>query len=468
MTEGKKTHSRQAVYVKILAGILLLSLFLAGPGFAAASCILDFLSFFDSGNQIAFDMSGEFTKLPQFDEQRTEKLNKLLRYLSFSGYVSGPESRLTVYLDQDELFSLAETENNGSRQRILSADDSHRYILSEMATNESDGGSSEQLFAKIPGTVAEQAAIYNTLQSFSAFFAHLPELFPEQSGSAKILEKYKDYGTAVKKITIRLTSEDLSSCIQKYWKVFSAGNSCVDPTKMFFSGRQDVELLVTEEGRPLKIRYGGAAGISENDLRTVRLEWKTVRSETVDRDELTLRTPDSSGTKRNNLILEQLRRKTDDGETFFWKTETDDLSDGVRTRGAVQCDIQVDEEGTLTGSITDNTVIQGMTTGEELVFECSGNPENQYAGTLEIITKKDKIVRGGVKLNFRVSPIAGVSTADSLHDAAALTSYALSELTQQISEKVLKAFMKLAPEDLLFLTEEIPEASIRSIFPNAE
>ena len=206
----------------------------------------------------------------------------------------------------------------------------------------------------------------------TAFIEKLPDRFPQAVASSKMNEKYKDYGTAVKKVSVKISAEELTACVRDHRAELPEGDGLPDIGGIVFEGRQDFEMLMTEEGKALKIRYGGKAGLSAEDLRTVRLDWKTVRSDSVDRDEMTLKTPDSAGTHRNNLILAHTRRKSEDGkETFQWKAETDEVSEGIRTRGVSECTAEA-ENGILAGNfVTTRTVRQnaeamGSCAAEEL------------------------------------------------------------------------------------------------------
>ena len=225
---------------------------------------------------------------------------------------------------------------------------------------------------------------------------------------------------------------------------------------------------MTEEGKALKIRYGGTAGISEGDMRTVRLEWKTVRSDTVDRDEISLRTPDSNGTRRNNLILEHVRRKQDDGkEVFSWKTETDKLENGVRTRCFFQADAEA-EPGSMSGNISETIVEKGYTYGNDISFISTADPAERYSGTLEIISKKDKIESGKLKAEFDFSPEIGIRAADMISEPLTVSEKEYDEIRQMMISGILKEIIKLPPQDLDFITEGIPEEAIAQILPKHE
>ena len=291
----------------------------------------------------------------------------------------------------------------------------------------------------------------------------MPELFPEQSGSVKINEKYKDYGTAVQKIKIRISAEELTDYTCDYLPEYLYEQFPLNPRGLVFSGRQDFELLLNEKGEILKIRYGGKAGFSAEDLRTVRLEWKTMRSEKMDKDELSLRTPNNEGTRRNNFILEHTRKENETGsESFIWKTEKDVLAEGIRTRKMTECTAETTGE-TVSGVLSESTASKGNGTGKEIQFIVSSSPIDHYSGTLEIISKKDKIEAGQIKVVFDFSKEIPDVVENNPLSATDVTSETFAAAVRSLTEKMLAELMKLPAEDLEFLLQDIPAESLELI-----
>ena len=449
---------------RIIALVLLFFIFICGIRGASASGIKDLIRFFSGEQAVRFEMNVSFDKLPQFDEHRTEQLNRILNHITFYGILDTAEISLSAALDGNEMFTVCRQETSGAEQNILKTDPEHSYIIPEDKSNESSQLNSISGFLSISGSMSGNEKICSSMEYYAAFIEKLPDCFPEQSGTGKTLQKYKDYGTAVTKVTVRISAEELGACIKEHLAEFPE-HCFPDPSVFVFTGRQDFELLLTEEGKALKIRYGGTAGLSEDDMRTVRLEWKTVRSEAVDRDEISLRTPDSKGTRRNNLILEHVRRKQDDGkETFFWKSETDKLEDGIRTRIFFQTDA-VEENGSIAGSISETIIEKSTTTGNDINFTVRADSSDQYSGTLEIISKKDKIESGKLKVSFGFSPESGARAADIPYEPEPVNENEYNEIRITMISRILKEITKLPPQDLVFLTEGIPEDALVQILP---
>ena len=449
---------------KIMAGILACAVCLLLWLGVAAEGIRETIGLLGSGEPVSFELIAEIGKLPQFDENRCAQLNRLLRHIRFRGQLEAGESGLTVYADGDPLFSIDVSETGGKKRTVLSTDGGQRWILPE---TEGNAESSVTRFLDVFGAISRQREGYDSLEALAGFIEKLPERFPQAVASSKMNEKYKDYGTAVRKVSVKISAEELTDCIREHRTELSEGEDGLpDIGGIVFEGRQDFEMLLTEEGKALKIRYGGKAGLSVEDLRTVRLDWKTVRSDSVDRDEMTLKTPDSAGTRRNNLILTHTRRKSEDGkETFQWKAETDEVSEGVRTRGISECKAEAGN-GNLTGSFSTTRTVRQNSEGCEVLFEMTGDSPADSAGTLEIISKKDKIETGRLKANVSLRRDASAAVTEDESESAGTEREITGEDLQGLISGIIRRLMRLDPEDLIFLTEGIPEETLRTLRPN--
>ena len=448
---------------RITAVILIITIMIACTATAAASGIREMICFSGNGEPFGYEITAQAVKLPQFDENRTEQLNRLLRHFSFSGIVDAREATLAVFMDGYRLFALSETEIGGITVTTLETGSDPVAIMPEEETGEASG-----VFEGAITAVSEKLSLYTALEKYAAFFEGLPDRYPELSGHGKILEKYKDYGTAEKKVSLRFTAEDWTECVRKYAPDIPEGSSIPDLRKMIFEGRQDVELLMTEDGTLLKVRYGGNAGLTEDDIRVVRLEWKTVRNETVGRDELTLRTPDSNAAKRNNLILDHTWRKMEDGsENFSWKAESDAVAEGVRMREICECSME-SADGKTVGSWSLTTNVKNVSNTTEFIFESAGDPENGYTGTLEIISKKDKIEYERLKADFRLTAKVQAQAGELLPDPETVSREEFAVIRGNLLRRILVRLMSLPPEDLVFVTEGIPDETLNLILPDHE
>ena len=254
----------------------------------------------------------------------------------------------------------------------------------------------------------------------------------------------------------------MTECIRDFCRNDSSELSSYHPEDLVFSGRQDFELLINDRGGILKIRYGGTAGLSEEDLRTVRLEWKTIRSEETDRDELSLRTPNSGGTKRNNFLLEHTRKMNEDGsESFLWKAEKDILAEGIRSREMTNWSAKT-TGACITGLFTVDMTTKGNQTGKEIKYDISIHPSDHYSGILEIISKKDKIENGQFNVFFDLSKETAEMVKNQLSEMNA-ASETYSGIQQRLARTILAELVQFPAEDLGFLIQDIPEELLEKI-----
>lgn len=443
--------NRKRIFGILLAWTVCLILWVG----AGAEGIRETIGLLKNWEAVSFEITAAFEKLPQFDENRCEQLNRLLRHIRFCGQLEAGVSDLTVYADGDPLFSVAVSDIGGKKRTVLSPDGEHRWLLPE---TEGDAGDSVTQFLDVFGEISRQLEGYDSLGAVAAFIEKLPDRFPQAVASSKMNEKYKDYGTAVKKVSVKISAEELTACVRDHRAELPEGDGLPDIGGIVFEGRQDFEMLMTEEGKALKIRYGGKAGLSVEDLRTVRLDWKTVRSDSVDRDEMTLKTPDSAGTHRNNLILAHTRRKSEDGkETFQWKAETDEVSEGIRTRGVSECTAEA-ENGILAGSFVTTRTVRQNAEGCEIRFEMSGKTASNTAGTLEIISKKDKIEKVHIRAILSLTAGISVPVSSGQPETVHVSEADFSRITEKLYSEILRKLMKLPAEDQAFFREGIPDS----------
>ena len=115
------------VFMKKRVFLFLLSLLVLIPAYISAAGMQDFLDFSKNGEPVAFELNAEIIKTPQFDENRTEQLNRLLKHILFSGIAGEKESEVTVSSDNEELFSILSFEHSDKKQIVLAPDHEHSY-----------------------------------------------------------------------------------------------------------------------------------------------------------------------------------------------------------------------------------------------------------------------------------------------------------------------------------------------------
>ena len=98
-------------------------------------------------------------------------------------------------------------------------------------------------------------------------------------------------------------------------------------------------------------------------------------------------------------------------------------------------------------------------------MKCPGTASNT-AGTLEIISKKDKIETGRLKANISLRRDASAAVTEDEGETAGAEREITGENLQELISKIVGRLMRLDPEDLVFLTEGIPEETLRTLLPN--
>ena len=436
--------------------LLLLSLMLLFPAQIFAAGMQDFLAFPGEGEPVSFELAAEIIKIPQLDENRTEQLNRILKHVRFSGITGEKESEVTVSLDNEELFSILSFDYSGMKQTVLAPDREHYYSCSDIPEYTE--------MNLLPVSTGEAAKIERSrkirlsLDAVSGFLEKLPDSFPDKVSRSKTTEKYRNYGTASCKIVLKLSDEEMNGYLQQFLK--SPEFTCCDPNlaKMVFTGRQGFTLLYTEDNKLLKASYSGKASWAENDIRDIRLEWKTVRRDGYAKDELQLRTPDEKRTARNNLILSYILQTGEDGsEKLTWTEETDVLENRVRKQGKFEVDLTL-KENSLTGSVKDTEKVNNVNSSKTILMEWTALQQNSWTGTLEIISKKDKIEKVHIRASLSLTAGISVPVSSGQPETVHVSEADFSRITEKLYSEILRKLMKLPAEDQAFFREGIPDS----------
>ena len=435
--------------------LFLLLFLLCSTACSQASEIKKTILLFEKDSPLNYTVHCEIKKIPAYDEARTEKLNRLLKHIGFSGFVGSSESEFTLLIDGKSLFSYQTVYSSGKQTDLLCLNGTDCYIVPE---NRMLSVESSQAVSGGMVSIVRNKNTYFSLDAYRVFFSRLPDFFPDKVSSSKVLEKYKYYGTAVRKVNLTLTGEELGECFRLHADLFSL-SAVPDPRKIVFSNRQGFELLFSEEGQLVRMRYSGTAGSSEEDLRTVRLDWKTVRTEQMERDELQLRTPNRQGTRRNNFLLDYAWSKDEnETENLIWKAETDNVADGIRTQGISLYEITA-SGGQLDGSLKDTVTVKGKSETVEIRLNSNVPSDDSCVGTLEIINKKDKIETNRVSLTFDLSQGLSSPVASGTAEPVRISEQQYNILEESLFSDIIRELLLLPEEDLVFLREGIPDDS---------
>ena len=425
----------------------------AGPSLIHRA--FSFLNYADS--PVHFNCTLQFEKSPFYGEERTSQLNRLLKHFVFDGTLGDNLWEMTVSLDQQNLFSLSEIQMTRNHSVCLTPGDKEdSYILPDAAV--SDWPSS---YAQYPAeSYLREKSIFLSLASFRSLIGTLPEAFPDKTGTSKITEKYRYYGTAVKRITVNITGEELNEYIRKNLGKYPVSTGLFpDLSTLFFENRQGFTLLFTEENRLISVTYSGKIRFPEEDLlREVRLDWKTVQTDQLEKNELTLRTPNSDRTRKDNYILDSQWDLLDDGsETFHWNAQTDLLSDNIRTQKKITSEWSA-AGSHLSGSFSETDLSDRAHPSAVYLVETDVSDSSEYKGTLEIIDKNDKIELSRILIGFQLFPAFSEPVSALQPDARTLMPEEYPEIIDSLESFILRKIIRLPEEDLSFIREGLPES----------
>ena len=438
--------------ILVFFSIILLSCTLSGS--FAISALRAAVGFLKTDIPLKYCIRVQFEKLPQFDEIRIQQLNTLLNHFEFAGTLDEYESSLTVRLDGKDCFTYTEMTHGDAIIRSLSSDPEKLYLLPD-----DSGWAKEDIgeFSALLNPVTRSIDGFLSLDSYRFFFSQLPSLFPGKSSSAAILERYRDYGDAVMKVSVVLTGNDLNEYFSNHKEDYAGMDFYPNPWDFVFENRQSFVLLFTEDGQLIKINYSGQARFREGDTRNIRIDWKTVRGDSLEKDEFELRTPNADGTRRDNFLLTYVWQMSDDGsEAVTWSAETDHVADGIRTRTFDNAEL-LTADRLLTGKCTETIASKGINTSTEIQFSISTPMDNTYSGTLEIISKKDKIEKDRIIFDFEF--VSG-NTAEVSAIQPEIHTFSEAEYASfrdQLFINLMYDILQLPAEDITFLKYGIPD-----------
>ncbi len=440
-------------FVRTFAAIFVLVICLTCS--AQASLFRDTVVFLESDGAVSFRIRPEAEKLSQFDDNRSSQLNRLLRHLEIVGAVNGENTEVAFTLDSEELFSILEWKSKETMISFPAASGRSTCILPEIQKEADVTGFGQKVQADNP--LFWNRSIYHSLDVYHVFFSNLPAAFPDHASSGKISEKYRDYGTAVRKITVVVQGEDLNSYLLNQKNSYAGMGYYPDPSEIVFEGRQSFTMLFSADNALIRVMYSGHAGLSAGDIRNVRLDWKTVRGNSLEKDEIELRTPNSSGTKRDNFLLTHILKTDADGsEAFTWSAETDRVSGGVRTREFSKASLNF-RENRISGTMSERSSSRGKESTAEILLDSSVGEEHSYSGTLEIICKKDKIEKEKWLFLFDLSDVLPLQGTFPVSEMIPEENVSAQDIQEQLAASVLRRLLMLPAEDLSFLKDGIPD-----------
>lgn len=437
------------------------------------------------------ELSGQFRTMETLDARRMDMLNRILGHLALRIDAGKTVSRITLLADREEMAGFLRKADAAGEKIVFSFRPDTVYTAEETGLFSAGGAEAEA------GTDPEElfsgaALLHLALEEGYRLFAALPEQCGDRAKISALKKRVTGFGSAVDSVSITFTAEETESGLpgEILQKAAPKGiRGLVE--QLHFRGRQRLTLLRDENGNPLMITYGGQAGTDPENLRDVKLEWRCMRADEAFRDRVTLKTPALRGTDRDNLTLERSLEKVTETppkekkqgkqkkgeptpeptaepepvqtEVYSLKAEYDRMRNKERTRGEVNCSLRWSEGEALTGKAQWTEKTADGTVKTEVQPEIRTGTDGVYAGTLEILRYSGKIVIEDLMITLRLSPGEEPAWPDTAAAAGARVTGKddqggpAEELLRELTRSFLRAAAGWPAEDLLFLSEGIPE-----------
>ena len=405
-----------------------------------------------AGNAVEVLVQAQAIHVPELSDTRTEWLNRLLGHIVVRLRMDGPVQEETIEVDGAEALRCTSRNGEQGEEYVFSFDGNTAYtaeygtdLLSELS-GIATGESRTEYYSMISLMIPE----------FYAFFSGLPEEFPEASASSKASVRYKDFGTATGRWTITLDGNMLASeKMTEYLSREGMENVRIFLSGVVLSGRQRVTLLTDSEGRVMKINYTGKAGLSEDDMRNVDVDWRCMRRDTEYKDTIQMKTPAVSGTKRKNItVSREMTVSEEETESYICSVETDQVIDRTRTR--VQLNVTLTGEGEhISGEIREKTITGNSTDLTAIQINLEKDAQDEYRGSLEITHELGKIEKEHYRLQIAVRKCGPISWPAEM--ISPINEETKAMLKERMSGAFLRALAPVPEDDLQYILSDLPE-----------
>ena len=443
-------RNRMKRILLLMAAVLLAAM----PGLAAqASGLTDLLSGGTSPVRIVLS-APEIRNMDVFDEKRVGQLNLLIKHFSYAVTVDGSLSDSAFAVDGDQVYSVLTREEPDSVQEIYS------FRPDVVLQHKPDSSGADSGVRNFTDSVFIRL---NTLADLLyPFFSAMPEHFGEYAREEKASMNFKGYGKAARRVTVSFSADKVGEQFPELLLQCTDSEECRAFLKsLVFSGPQRFILLFDENGVLLRVSYDGKAGIDEADLRKVSLVWKCVRTGTLSRDSLTLKTPAVSGYNRNNIEYNrELDMADPEHQSYSWEILMDQKTGQERAK--IRFSAALTESGTaLSGKAEYTEKKNNQAATVTIIPELAKENAGEYSGTLEIANYSGKIVKNRIVLHLTAGPGDSISwePAGSARTVDLDSPEGKSEgeeLQNSLIQRILMSILKLPDTDTVFISDGIP------------
>lgn len=397
----------------------------------------------------------EIKKLAQFDENRTEQLNRLIRHIGIDISLDGDLSSTGILVDGKEIVSFLQKDLDDRTERIYSFEPK-TVREGKNDDTETDGDD----FTVFLEQILLKAGRY--MDEFYPLFAAAPEAFADRSRKEGTELRFSGFGKAVQRVTISFPA----NYVQENFPEALAGLARTESFKAYingltFSGNQKIGLLYDENGKIVRINYDGKVGKTPETLRKVTLVWKVLREENHLKDSISLKTPAVTGADKDNISLERDLDSTDGSAgTYTWDVQIDHRAgkeDVKQTRFTAELN---DTESVISGSMEYSYKRNGKNPKLRIFPEIRKEKDGEYKGTLEIADYSGKIEKNRFLAQVQLQKGADVRWPETeLRKAETDQSGEPAEQQdpeETIAGMLIQKLFELPEEDLAYFSNEIP------------
>ena len=404
--------------------------------------------------------SPAFHQLSQFSKERTESLNRVLKHLSLSIYMDGSASETTLFVDSGSMFTITENREGQCLRSVYSF--SPDVLYQRSCTEKTDD--SFRLFLE-----SQFFVLNRMLDQYYTVFSKAGEVFQDFTKTGISGISYKEYGKAIAKKIIQYPSDYVKQNFPKaIADLCETEESRKFTEQLHFKGAQRVTLLYDQNDQLMYVSFSGMVGLTEETMRKVNFTWKCLRSEKRKKDLIVLKTPSVKGYDKYNMTYERDLNTTDsDHQNILWDLQLDLKEEDNKQKIQYGAEISL-TDGKLSGTIQFAEKQNGQERNISVIPELKKENSREFSGTIEITSKKGKIVNSSMTSILRISPAAVLSALEpERYTIAELDGeegqHNAEQLQNTINRIIIQNLITLPEEDTVFFRQDIPDEIWESI-----
>lgn len=408
--------------------------------------------------------SPEVKTLSQFDQDRLEELNRLLKHLSYIINIDGECAEETLMIDQTDAYTAIRRDGETDTQTVYSLQPQTVYVQS--SETQPAGPESMQSYLEV-----ELPTINHMLNEFYVLFSEMPEIFSEYVKEAGTGIRLSGFGKAVKRITINFKPDFVREQYSQKLIQGTGSEYCKNIlSDLIFEGNQKIDLLYDSDNQLIRISYNGKVGKSSESMRNVSLVWKCLHNEQGRKDSLVFKTPAVSGYDKNNIIIErEIDYSESDRQLFSFDIQTDQRAGEEKKYTRFSADIRSENQH-MTGEMEFSKGKRNDAEKTKASFSVQEENIEECKGSLEIAEYSGKIEKSRFAVCLKLEPGHSVVWPDTgsyiLIDLdRSEQSEQETELQEEIIKSIIRTMMQLPGEDLVYFSNGISEEVWLALIP---